>query len=125
MGGQHNLALGNAGEELAAQWLSDHGFHVVARNLRTMYGELDIVAEKSGHVHVVEVKTRRGTGYGSPLEAIDRRKQEHLRRSTMAALATGVPGLTRSIRGVHIDAMSILMSDDTAPVIEFAEDILV
>jgi len=124
LGGQHNRVLGNAGEELAARWLTDHGFRVVARNLRTIYGELDVVAEKNGHVHVVEVKTRRGTGYGSPLEAIDHRKQEHLRRSTMAALASGIPGLTRPIRGIHIDAMSILMSDTAVPCIEFLEDIL-
>jgi len=124
LGGQHNRALGNAGEELAAQWLTDHGFRVVARNLRTIYGELDVIAEKNGHVHVVEVKTRAGAGYGSPLEAIDHRKQEHLRRSTMAALAAGVPGLTRPIRGIHIDAMSILMSDTAVPCIEFLEDIL-
>lgn len=124
MSGQHNRALGNAGEELAARWLIDHGFRVVARNLRTSYGELDVVAEKNGHVHVVEVKTRSGIGYGSPLEAIDGRKQEHLRRSTMAALAAGIPGLARPIRGVHIDAISILMSDTAAPCIEFLEDIL-
>ncbi len=124
MGGQHNRALGNAGEALAAQWLIDHGFRVVARNIRTTYGELDVVAEKDGHVHVVEVKTRRGTGYGSPLEAIDNRKQEHLRRSTMAALAAGIPGLTRPARGIHIDALSILMSDTASPCIEFLEDIL-
>jgi putative endonuclease len=104
--------------------LTDHGFRVVARNLRTSYGELDVVAEKNGHVHVVEVKTRSGIGYGSPLEAIDHRKQEHLRRSTMAALAAGVPGLTRPTRGIHIDAMSILMSDGAAPCIEFLEDVL-
>src|SRR5664280_92823 len=122
--GQNNRAMGNAGEEIAARWLTDHGFHVVARNLRTSYGELDVIAEKNGHVHVVEVKTRRGIGYGSPLEAIDHRKQEHLRRSTMAALAAGIPGLTRSIRGIHIDAMSILMSDTAMPCIEFLEDIL-
>ncbi len=124
MDGQHNRALGNAGEALAAQWLTDHGFRVVARNIRTTYGELDVVAEKDGHVHVVEVKTRRGTGYGSPLEAIDNRKQEHLRRSTMAALAAGIPGLTRPARGIHIDALSILMSDTASPCIEFLEDIL-
>jgi putative endonuclease len=122
--GRHNRALGNAGEALAARWLTDHGFRVVARNLRTSYGELDIVAEKDGHVHVVEVKTRRGTGYGSPLEAINNRKQEHLRRSTMAALAAGIPSLTRPARGIHIDALSILMSDTAPPCIEFLEDIL-
>jgi putative endonuclease len=122
---QHNRTLGSTGEELAAKWLTEKGFRVVARNLRTPYGELDIVAERNGQVHVVEVKTRRGVGYGSPLEAIDRRKQEHLRRSTMAALASGIPGLARGARSVHIDAISVLMSDGDVPVIEFLADILV
>lgn len=119
-----NQALGNAGEEIAAQWLTDHGFRVVARNVRTTYGELDIVAQKSDGVHVVEVKTRRGTGYGTPLEAIDGRKQQHLRRATMAALEAGIPGLSRGTRHVHIDAMSIILGDPSGPSIEFLEDIL-
>jgi len=93
--------------------------------VRTPYGELDIIASRKGHVHVVEVKTRRAVAYGSPLEAIDRRKQEHLRRSTISALSSGIPGLTRHARSVHIDAISILMSDGTVPVIEFIEDILI
>lgn len=76
------------------------------------------------HVHVVEVKTRSGTVYGSPLEAIGGRKQEHLRRSTMTALAVGIPSLTRPMQGVHIDAISVLMSDGAAPCIEFLEDTL-
>jgi len=118
-----NRALGNAGEEIAAQWLTDHGFHVVARNVRTEYGELDIVAQKSGGVHIVEVKTRCGTGYGTPLEAIDERKQKHLRRSTMAALEAGIPGLSRGIRDVHIDAMSVILGNPSGPSIEFVEDI--
>lgn len=125
MDGQHNQGLGAAGEDLAAEWLIGHGFRIVARNLRTDYGELDIIAEKSGHLHVVEVKTRRGTGYGSPLEAIDRRKQEHLRRSTMAALSSGIPGVRGHFRSIHIDAIGIVMSHGNAPVLEFVPDILV
>jgi len=119
-----NQALGNAGEELAAGWLTNHGFRVVARNVRTPYGELDIVAQKGGDVHVVEVKTRHGTGYGTPLEAIDTRKQQHLRRSTMAALEAGIPGLSHGTRSVHIDALSVIMGDPSGPIIEFLEDIL-
>jgi putative endonuclease len=125
LNGHGNQALGSAGEDLAAQWLTDHGFRIVARNVRTAYGELDIVAQKGWDVHVVEVKTRRGTGYGTPLEAIDKRKQEHLRRSTMAALEAGIPGLNHSARSIHIDAMSIIMNESSSPGIEFLEDILV
>ena len=124
MNAHGNQALGNAGEELAAGWLTNHGFRVVARNVRTPYGELDIVAQKGGDVHVVEVKTRHGTGYGTPLEAIDARKQQHLRRSTMAALEAGIPGLSHGTRSVHIDALSVIMCDPSGPIIEFLEDIL-
>ena len=124
MNAHGNQALGNAGEELAAGWLTNHGFRVVARNVRTPYGELDIVAQKGGDVHVVEVKTRHGTGYGTPLEAIDTRKQQHLRRSTMAALEAGIPGLSHGTHSVHIDALSVIMGDPSGPIIEFLEDIL-
>ena len=119
-----NRILGSAGEEIAAQWLSCRGFRIVARNVRTAYGELDLVAERAGVVHVVEVKTRRSTGFGVPLEAIDTRKQQHLRRSTLAALKAGLPGVSREFRDVRIDAIGIILSDGRAPEIEYVEDIL-
>jgi putative endonuclease len=124
LNGHRNQALGSIGEGIAAQWLVDHGFRVVARNVRTMYGELDIIAQQGRDVHVVEVKTRCGAGYGAPLEAIDVRKQQHLRRSTIAALETGVPGLVRPLGSVHIDAMSIMMENGSVTSVEFLADIL-
>lgn len=120
----HNRELGTTGEDLAAAWLMQQGFRVVRRNLRTPYGELDIIAERRGEIHVIEVKTRRNAAFGDPLEAIDRRKQEHLRRSTAAALAAGIEGLPRPCRGVHVDAISVLIDGQSEPAIRFLEDIL-
>src|SRR5690606_13714151 len=37
-----HLALGRDGEDLAARWYTDHGFHVVDRNWRTTFGEIDL-----------------------------------------------------------------------------------
>ena len=125
MRGDHNRELGSTGEDLAAVWLEQHDFHIVRRNLRTPYGELDIIAERRGEVHIIEVKTRHSTGFGDPLEAIDRRKQEHLRRATVAVLASGLYGLPRPCRGVHVDAVSVLADGHSEPVIRFLEDILV
>lgn len=125
MRGDHNRELGSTGEDLAAVWLEQHDFHIVRRNLRTPYGELDIIAERRGEVHIIEVKTRHSTGFGDPLEAIDRRKQEHLRRATVAVLASGLYGLPRPCRGVHVDAISVLADGHSEPVIRFLEDILV
>ena len=48
--------VGRLGEEVAAQFLERRGFKVLARNYRKPWGEIDIIAEKKGIVHFVEVK---------------------------------------------------------------------
>ncbi len=74
------LALGAAGEELAAAWYRDHGYEVVARNWRVREGELDIVARRRGVLVFCEVKTRRTDAYGSPASAVTADKQARIRR---------------------------------------------
>ena len=49
--------LGHLGEDLASKYLKSKGFSVLARNYRKKFGEIDIVSEKGGRVHFVEVKT--------------------------------------------------------------------
>ena len=61
--------LGKAGEDLAARHLESRGFTVVARRYRTRMGEIDLVATSGDLVAFIEVKTRRGTGFGLPAEA--------------------------------------------------------
>jgi Holliday junction resolvase-like predicted endonuclease len=53
----HNQEIGAWGEETAAAWLSEKGCEIAARNVRTPYGEIDIIARKDGLVLFVEVKT--------------------------------------------------------------------
>ncbi|HEX4831299.1 MAG TPA: YraN family protein [Trebonia sp.] len=89
--------LGREGEQAAVGYLRDQGFRVLDRNWRCAGGELDIVAVER-HVFVVcEVKTRSGTGFGTPLEAVGRLKRQRLRRLAVAWLnAHGI--LFREIR---------------------------
>ena len=49
--------VGALGEDIATRFLINKGFAVVDRNYRKKFGELDIVAKKSGFIHFVEVKT--------------------------------------------------------------------
>jgi putative endonuclease len=72
--------LGRLGEQLAAEYLQQAGMRVLDRNWRCAEGELDIVAAERRVLVACEVKTRSGLGFGSPLEAISRRKQARLRR---------------------------------------------
>ena len=49
------------------------------RNYRTWRGEIDLIVRKDDTLVFVEVKLRRGTGFGDPLEAVTPRKQHTLR----------------------------------------------
>jgi len=71
-------ALGSAGERAAERFLRTRGYRILARNFRTRYGEIDLVARDGRTVVFVEVKTRRGTGYGMPEEAVTAAKRRHL-----------------------------------------------
>jgi putative endonuclease len=78
------IALGQRGESLAAEYLTGHGYTLIERNARTLYGEIDIVASLEGCTVFVEVKTRYSTLFGPPEEAVTRRKQEHMLASASA-----------------------------------------
>ena len=79
-------AVGRFGEEVAADRLRAAGWHILARNWRPprggagVRGELDIIARDGGALVFVEVKTRSGTGYGHPAEAVLPAKAARIRR---------------------------------------------
>ena len=85
--------LGRKGEELAAFFLEGQGLVVLSRNWRCPEGELDIVATDAlGRLVVCEVKTRSGTAFGKPAEAVDHVKATRIRRLTHRWRATyGIP----------------------------------
>jgi putative endonuclease len=71
--------LGARGERIAAAYLTDSGLRVLDRNWRCREGELDLVARDGDALVFCEVKTRRGTGFGHPVEAVTPAKQRRLR----------------------------------------------
>jgi putative endonuclease len=73
-----NQIVGQWGESVAAGYLEERGYNLIARNLRTPYGEIDILAEKDGLTIFVEVKTRTSSSLGPPEISITPRKQEHM-----------------------------------------------
>lgn len=48
---------GKLGEDLAAKYLINKGFEIIHRNYWKPYGEIDIICEKAGKIHFVEVKS--------------------------------------------------------------------
>src|SRR5256886_15471318 len=61
---------GLAGEEQAIQYLLSRGWHILAHRFRVGHKEIDLIARQGNLVAFVEVKARRGTAFGSPLEAV-------------------------------------------------------
>ena len=72
------ISLGKQGEDIAALFLKDKGFEIISRNYRQKSGEIDIICFDRDTVVFVEVKTRKTTQYGDPLEAVNRRKQHQI-----------------------------------------------
>ena len=77
---------GRAGEDVAAAFLEAKGYVVMDRNYRFLREEIDLVCydEAGGIFVVVEVKARRGTGFGRPEAAVDAAKQKAIMRVTEA-----------------------------------------
>jgi putative endonuclease len=85
------IALGNRGEDWAAEWYADNGYQILARNWRNAEGEIDIVCatvDGAGCTVLVvcEVKARSSNSHGHPLEAVTPLKQHRLRRLAGAYL---------------------------------------
>ena len=74
-------ALGLLGERIAARWLRRDGYAILAHRWRSGHRDLDLIVARDGCVAFVEVKTRRGNGFGGPVSAVGVRKQRELGRS--------------------------------------------
>jgi putative endonuclease len=74
----HNQALGRWGERLAEEHLLDKGYTVLERNVRTPYGEIDLVVETGGVLVFVEVKARSSANFGFPENGLTLEKRTHL-----------------------------------------------
>jgi putative endonuclease len=80
-------ALGRQGEALAEAFLQNLRYTIVARNYRCRAGEIDLVALDGSVIVFVEVRSRRGTVAGTPLESVDFRKRAQCARVARHFLA--------------------------------------
>lgn len=70
--------LGDSGERVAALFLQQHGYTILARNYRTRTGELDLIARDAEGLAFIEVRARRGYARGTPEESLTPRKRARL-----------------------------------------------
>lgn len=113
---ERRTTLGQRGEQLAAEFLTDIGLQVVARNWRLssglVRGELDIVALDHDRAQVVicEVKTRQDRRFGGPMLAVTPSKQTKIRRLAMALLSEA----ELPYRAIRFDVIGIVWGEPPA-----------
>lgn len=110
-------AVGRYGEDLVARRVAAWGWEVLDRNWRCAEGEVDIVARDGDELVVIEVKTRRGDGFGSGLEAVTARKASRLRRLTAAWLDAH----DLAFPAVRIDVAAVRLPRAGAPAIDYVK----
>ncbi len=74
----NNKIKGYCGEQIAADYLKEHGYIILERNYTTSVGEIDIIAAGEGYLVFVEVKERLNENYGNPAEAVVPYKQRKI-----------------------------------------------
>jgi len=94
--------LGNLGEDLAVEFLLKNRFRIIERNWKCKAGEIDIIAERGGELHFVEVRTR--SGFADLAQIFPAAKQEKLRRLTGFFHALNPKEQNRPL---HVDLIAI------------------
>ena len=89
------------------------GYELVERNYRTRHGELDLILRHGNTLVFVEVKLRRGVGFGDPLEAITPRKQATIRSLAKQYLSEKEPDFD----ALRFDAVGILLGEGNPQVV--------
>ena len=81
--------LGKIGEKYACDYLKKQGLSIRAKNFHSAFGEIDIVAEEQKTLVFVEVKLRKSTDHGSPVDFISPWKQDKIRKTAEKQAKTG------------------------------------
>jgi putative endonuclease len=102
--------LGAEGQRAAEMFLRRRRYAILARNYRGRRGEVDLIALDRSTVVFIEVKTRTQPGFGTPLEAVDRRKQRQIQRAALQYLSENrLHG-----RDARFDVVGVLWEDGRA-----------
>ena len=113
---KHNQRIGAWGEQTATDYLTEHGYEVLARNVRTPYGEIDIIAKQNDITVFVEVKTLSLSKDFFPEHNITARKREHMLAAAQHYSAE------HEIDHWQIDVIAIEGKPGTKPVITYFEN---
>ena len=118
MNTNRKIRVGRRGEDLAVTFLTERGVKILGRNIRSRYGEIDIVGILEEQLVFFEVRTRTSATLGYPEDSINTRKREHMAAAAEAYIQAN-PALKNEWR---IDVLAVELNPKTPPRIEWFEN---
>ncbi|OHA17935.1 MAG: hypothetical protein A2664_01100 [Candidatus Taylorbacteria bacterium RIFCSPHIGHO2_01_FULL_46_22b] len=109
-----HINIGKLGEEISCDFLEKKGYVVIGRNFRKKFGEIDIIAKKSGTLLFVEVKSTEESG---SLGGDGYRPEEHVTGTKLKRLSRTVQ-IYLSQAGLGVDSLwefaviSVVLDED-------------
>lgn len=81
----NNQYIGKLGEECAEKFLISQNYKILAKNFRSKFGEVDLIAfdYSRNEIAFVEVKTRTGISFGEPEDAVTRLKERKIIKTAL------------------------------------------
>lgn len=115
---EHTRKIGSIGEKIAEKFLIERGFMILDRNVVIVNAEIDLIARDGKEIVFVEVKYRRGKGFGYGDEAISKAKIKNLGR------AADIWMFRKNYRNVYarFDVVSIMESREQDVEITYHKD---
>lgn len=105
---RQNIFLGKSGEEAAVGLLIKKGYKILARNYKSKFGEIDIIAKEGDTFCFIEVKTRRSDRFGFPQDAVQARKQMQISKAALGFLQEN----SLLDRKARFDVISVMHAED-------------
>lgn len=112
--------LGRKGEEIALKFLKEKGYELITRNYRCHnFGELDLVMHDGKYLVFVEVRTKKNTAHGTPIETVDYAKRRQIvKMARLYMTKEKVPEDTYC----RFDVVGIVIPNSEEPEIEHIQD---
>lgn len=99
--------FGELGERIAARYLEQSGWKILAKRFRSGRRDIDLVAQRDDIVAFVEVKARSTEEFGDPVEAVNHRKQRELAKSAQ----TWIDRHGRSGESYRFDVLGVVVKE--------------
>lgn len=80
--GNHRNEFGSMAEDLALRYLQKHDLTLLERNFRSRFGEIDLIMQENNTIIFIEVRSRKNTAFLHPVETIDQRKRNKIRKTS-------------------------------------------